>query len=354
MLNDRLRAVTRKRTLLFLLLSLAVASGFFAGRHRIRGLLQGAAKIDAQAFAANPQNYEGQYIELVGDESFDTGLSKVEGAKEKLVWNVIGLRINETIFAVKTKGSEGFTKTKGIVEQDTELHSRLLLSRFGRVVEQSDSPLKLASFNVDETGFSKVGVSISLALGLLALGFCLKFFLNSVGRLSNIDEHPLRQMLRAQGATPEDFAELDAQSAGTTSTEIPKVTFLPNWAITEKRIAADAFRYSHVTWLYGLRTKRRVNFIPAGSTYSTVIHTADGVKRSHDSRSKNKAAGMLEALSQRTPWAVQGHSDELEQAWKSDRDNFIRTVQSRVPQSFGSAFVTQSSVGSNAVLQQDF
>jgi hypothetical protein len=35
MLNDRLRAVTRKRTLLFLLLSLSVAGGFLAGRHKL-------------------------------------------------------------------------------------------------------------------------------------------------------------------------------------------------------------------------------------------------------------------------------------------------------------------------------
>lgn len=342
MLNDRLRAVTRKRTLLFLFLSLCVAGGFWAGRHKVRGLLLGPVKVDARAFARNPKSYEGQYVQLVGAESFDTGLSKVKGASNKLVWNVIGLRMNNTIVSVKTKGKEGFTTTKGIVESDSELYNRLLVSSFGRSLV-SDSSLKLVTFDVDETGFSKISVSISLALGLLALGFCLKFFLNSVGRLSNMAEHPLRQSLMAKGATAEDFAELDGQSAFTPSTKLPKVALLPNWAIMEKRIAADAFRYSNVVWLYGKRTKQRVNFIPAGSTYSTVIHTADGVTRTHDSRSKDKAASVLEALSQRTPWAAQGFSDELAEAWKSNRDNFIQTVQSHLPKQTAAHFEAPSS-----------
>jgi hypothetical protein len=100
-----------------------------------------------------------------------------------------------------------------------------------------------------------------------------------------------------------------------------------------------------VMWLYAKRTKQRLHFvIPIGSRYSTVIHTADGVTRTHDSRSKDKAAMVLGALVQRAPWAVQGHTEELSKAWKSDQATFIRTVQSRAPKTgsgrFGSASVS--------------
>jgi hypothetical protein len=346
MLNDRLRAVTRKRTLLFLVLTLCIAGGLIGGRHTVRGLLFGPVKVDAQAFADHPQNYVGQYVELIGAESFDTGLSKVTVASEKLVWNVVGLRVNDTIVAVKTKGKKGFTSTKGMVEIDNQLRNRLLVSSFGRSL-LLDSTLKLATFDINETAFDLGSVVIGVGLGFLALVFSLKFFLNSVRRLSNIAEHPLRQSLATNGATADDFIELDGESAFNPTAKLRKVTLLPNWAITEKHIAADAFRYSNVMWLYGKRTKQRLHFvIPIGSRYSTVIHTADGVTRTHDSRSKDVAASVLKALTHRTPWAVQGYSDELAAAWKDDRASFLQTVQSRAPKTVAGQFGSPLAPGS--------
>lgn len=330
MLNDRLRAVTRKRTLLFLFLTLSVAGGFFAGRHRLAGLVRGATTVEAKAFAANPKAYEGQYIELVGEESFDTGLSKVKGASDKLVWNVVGLLVDDQIVPVKTKkpADKGIVAFKGFVEADSELNNRLLVSSFGRSLA-TDSTVKLAAFDIDETSFSAIGISIAGVLGLLGLGLFLRQLLKSVHWLTNIDDHPVRQSLTTSGATAEDFAELDGTYAPTTTTKVGKVTLFPNWAVTEKRIVADAFRYSNIVWIYGKRTKQRVNFVPVGSTYSTVVCTADGLLRSLDGRSKNKADDVLTALSQRSPWAAQGFSEDLEAAWKSDKAAFAHAVLSR-------------------------
>jgi hypothetical protein len=328
MLNKRLRAVTFKRLLLFLALTLGALSMLGLGRFKISGLIRGPQKVSAEAFVANPAKYDGRLIKITGEASVDTGLVKVKGAKEKLIWNVIALTIGDKQVAVKSKKDSGFTTVEGIVEQDAELYSRLLTSRFGESIGGANLSNPILKYNIDTTSFSPFGVGILLAIGLLVLALTLKALFSSVLILSDVDRHPVRKSL-ALTTNAGELAELDGPEGTVPFEKVGRASFFTNWVIFEKKITADVFRFDEILWVYQKRTQSKVyGVIPAGTRYATVVCTRSGTAKEFDMK-KATCEQVLATLSQRAPWAFHGYSPEMENYWKNSRDALVQDVYQR-------------------------
>ncbi len=328
MLNKRLRVVTFRRLVLFLVLTLGALSMLWFGRFKISGLLRGPETVSAEAFVANPAKYDGHLIKLTGDASVDTGLVKVKGASEKLVWNVIALSVGDKQVAVKSKKDSGFTTVEGIVEQDEELYSRLLVSRFGKSISESNLVSPILRYNIDTTSFSLFGVGTLLAIGLLVLILTARALLKSALIMIDVDRHPVRKSL-ALTENPGELTELDGPEGAVPFIKEGPASFLQKWVIVERKITADVFRFDEILWLYQKRTKSKVyGVIPAGTKYATVVCTRSGAAKEFQ-MSKNKSERVLMAFSQRAPWAFQGYSVDLENYWKTNRDAMVQTVYQR-------------------------
>jgi len=104
---------------------------------------------------------------------------------------------------------------------------------------------------------------------------------------------------------------------------------LPNYIVIDKIYRYHVLYKAEIVWVYLLRTKHSVNFIPTGSTYEVIINVNDGrtfqVKCSREEESKE----LMEAIAKIAPFAIFGYSDELKAYWQTNPVGFINEVYFR-------------------------
>ena len=91
-----------------------------------------------------------------------------------------------------------------------------------------------------------------------------------------------------------------------------------------------------IVWAYKKVTKRSVNFIPTGKSYTAIIIGRHRQRIEH-SMSQKKVDALLTELASRVPWAVYGFNADLDNVWKKDPGGFVAAVDSRRQDCGGSA-----------------
>lgn len=102
-----------------------------------------------------------------------------------------------------------------------------------------------------------------------------------------------------------------------------KMTITTNWILMKTIFSFKAQKLENAIWAYKQITQHRTNGIPTGKSYSVRMWFKDGTSVDVSSRSDKKALEFISELEQLLPNAVFGHSDELDQLYKTDRDTFM-------------------------------
>jgi hypothetical protein len=102
------------------------------------------------------------------------------------------------------------------------------------------------------------------------------------------------------------------------------------WLIKKSLLTFDFVSASDICWVYGKNTKHYINFIPTHTTHSIEAKLRSGRTLS-DSLSAKKRDKELALLHRLAPWAFFGYSDELKNAWRKNRLDFVSAVDSRIP-----------------------
>lgn len=89
-----------------------------------------------------------------------------------------------------------------------------------------------------------------------------------------------------------------------------------------------AIKLDDVVWLYKSTVTHRTNGIKTGVNHSAKIYDIHGVEMDVGAKEK-VVAEILTHVYERAPWAVAGHSADIENAWKKDRPKFLRSVAER-------------------------
>lgn len=280
--------------------------------------------------ASGPFQY---WVNLEGKEMINTGvqyISKSDSGKETIEATYFVMPLGSRLLLVSVQGNQtdealpanvtGWLSEIGKEEnekvvQDIETSEPALKGMF--------LPYKLQTGNFRINGF--LGIGVGLVILAASLWGLVTFFL----RMANPDSHPIMQSLARFG--PLDFVvngiDMELSMPHTT---IGKLHLTKSWMVFEAPTKLVATRYEDVTWIYKYFLKQKYNGITVKTTYSAKVYDRFGVCCDFIAGRKEEIANqMLEAICQRTPWAVMGYSDQLEKIWKKDRQGFLAAVEQR-------------------------
>ena len=85
-----------------------------------------------------------------------------------------------------------------------------------------------------------------------------------------------------------------------------------------------------LTWVHAVHKQRKAGNVVTRATAELVYYDRTG-KRTvvNFEKDLNTVATLSAELRDRAPWAVHGHSDEIEAKWQKERDSFIHWIDQR-------------------------
>lgn len=180
----------------------------------------------------------------------------------------------------------------------------VIVTAFGLLIAASKNPIprSLGEWLV---------ILIGASLGLLAI----RNILLGCSRLNDHKKHPLWKLLSFWGRPEDVQQELDRA--------IEENSGL--WHFEQRFLCPSVCRLDDLIWIYAVRTKHSVNFVPTGTSMSVNFHDRHGQSFTV-SVLTDGIEGTIRRLSEQSPWAIVGHSTEVEEKWNSDRASLIAEV----------------------------
>jgi hypothetical protein len=284
-----------------------------------------AADLDAAEKAdTNSQAIARPYVTITGDKVLNTGVEEVttyDGIIKNVSAGYYALQIRDRILIVKSGKTPSTTVGGELGYMPFDVKSDLFPPGTDAADEAVFYPLLLDT-NYRESGWA--GAFWALLAEAL-FGF---FAFRSWRRLSGQVDHPAVIRAKAWGDIAVTSAEVERELEMAVKTRGRGWTLTQNYAVKNARLSFDLFRLDNLVWMYKKAIKRRVYFfIPAGTTYVAELNFSDG--HAGLVGKQNKVDEFLSVASARAPWAVKGHSDDLEKFYKSAHNSFVAEVMKR-------------------------
>ena len=161
------------------------------------------------------------------------------------------------------------------------------------------------------------------AIAGLAGGFELTAW---VQQQQDIKSHPTFKKLSIYGQ-PEIIAQSIEQEINTSNVIVyknPKIT--DAWLLHQAKHVLELGKLVDLVWIYFQTADSDFyGIIPLGTKYTVVCHDRHGDKIEIP-KTKERVLTLIEQIHTRVPWAIVGHTDELELLWIKDRADFIAVV----------------------------
>jgi hypothetical protein len=153
------------------------------------------------------------------------------------------------------------------------------------------------------------------------------FLVRGLQRLSDPTMHPIWERLARHGDVPMTVAAIERDlSAGAVDIG-GKVKLGRSWIIKPGR-GFTAMKIDDVVWLHKYTVTHRTNGIRTMVSHSAKIFDVHGTELDVSAKEQT-VVETLTRVFERAPWAVAGHSADIENAWKKDRPMFLRSVAER-------------------------
>jgi hypothetical protein len=264
------------------------------------------------------------YVTVTGDKVLNAGVEEVtttDGVIKNVSAGFYALRVGDRILIVKSGKTPSTTVGGELGSMPFDLKSELFPPGTDPADEAVFYPLLLDA-TYRESGYA------GAFWALLAEGLFGFFGFRSWRRLSGQVEHPAITRAKAWGDLAVTSAEVERELEMAVKVKGGGWTLTQNYAVKNARLSFDLFRLDNLVWVYKKATKRRVNFIiPAGTTYAAQLNFSDG--QAEVVGKQKKVDELLAMASERAPWAVKGHSDDLAKFYKSSRNSFVAEVMKR-------------------------
>jgi hypothetical protein len=268
------------------------------------------------------------YVTVDGSRSIDTGF-QMEHRRNGSVTstdNYLALDLGKRLLLVQSPDVVVSIKTSytGYLEtSDSEVQTKVIDD-----IEASDPALKgiFLPMQLTDSDFKFSGY-LGLVAAALVLGLSLWGIFGALQRSSDPGRHPIAKALGRFGDPSMAISAIDSELM----VDHPKVGNLhlaPTWLVHQQSAALSATRFEDIAWIYKLVTTHRTNGIRTGKTYTAQIWDRHGVAMIIPGK-EDLVNQMLNAVVQRAPWALAGHSAEIEQAWKSNRAAVVAAVDQR-------------------------
>lgn len=174
--------------------------------------------------------------------------------------------------------------------------------------------------------------------GALAAPVIMLAFLGlTLGRLVDFRRsRPVAALARFKVPVGQVVAAIDNELAtDDPRTPMSNILLTHSWLVHLQPFKLDLMHLDELAWVYASITRRYMYyFIPAGTTHYVRLGDRSGRLRQIQGK-KNTVPDTVVAIAQRVPWVFAGHSDELEQAFRRNRDAVIAAVDQRRQQMLG-------------------
>ena len=273
------------------------------------------------------------FCTITGDEVVESGLQRVSQTRrrgsekvvsEKVTADYLVLRDVDRLLIVKAPpgNTQRRTFTGALVDLPEEVRSKILEDVEDARVRTAFLPLML-----DATGFRGPGYW-GLGIGVPLLLLSLTNLVRTGLRSGDPQRHPTYRKLSAWGEPETIVAHLDQEMAGPDARTVAPCTISPSWLAREHAFGVDVMPLAEIAWAYIKKTEHRRGGVKTGDTYEACLNLRTGkplIFRAKEEQLKE----ILSAVCERVPWVVAGYSEELEQLWKTQREEFVAQVDRR-------------------------
>ena len=285
----------------------------------------------------SPDSLTRYYVSVEPDKVFKTGIQAVEQTfdeysnnveKEEVISDYFAISFDQKLLLVEAPAGRIPQRFTGaLVELSPDAKGQVVAKIMMKNPETKGAFLPVM---LDATDFRQPGY-IGFAIGgILLVLACWGLYQTRIWR-ANAERHPFMKQLARYGAPSELATKIDAEvAAGTGIVPMGSVTLTPSFLLISNPWGAKALPLKDVVWAYKRVVKRSVNFVPVGKTYSAVLHDRLG-KRIELRRfgGEQRTDHALISLRQQAPWVLVGYSQNLANAWRSERQQMVAAVDDR-------------------------
>jgi hypothetical protein len=314
--------------------AIAIVLGIFALSWRYYyNYFAGPFPADAAALAEieDPKAETRRLLAVHGERMVPTGLQEITVTRSKYTNREKSRRtsasfgalvLGKRLLLVKAPGeAEGTDWTGEIVPIPADIRARLMPSAEARA---AFLPYML------DGGRYRTGGTVGLVLCGLVLLFAGWSLRGALRRIADPSLHPIMVRLKVIGEPAALAARLDGELAtaqGPRAFGEAKIT--PSFLLRTSGLTLDVCLLDDIVWAHGKVTQHRTNGIPTGKTFAVIIHDRHRTTFELPCGKDEVLKAFLQELSGRAPWALFGHSDDLEKAWAKTPAEVIAAVERR-------------------------
>jgi hypothetical protein len=181
-------------------------------------------------------------------------------------------------------------------------------------------------FYLDTQGFRTNGYW-GIAIAALMIVLVVAFARPALSRLRDIETHPAVKRARLWGDPIGISVEAEREFNGQVRYKAAGLVLTDNYAFQKSFFTFNLYRFHDLLWAYKKVTQRRVNFIPAGKSYSALLHFYGG--NINFMAKEKRVEEVLQFSTGRAPWAVLGYSADLNKLFTKQVANFCAAVEAR-------------------------
>ncbi len=328
---NKIIARSNQRILIWSLIGIAilVAAGVLASNY-LYNFVSGPFTVDSSVLEkANSLNdLEQKWITVKGDDTLiDTGyqyVSTSDSGTETVEDYYLALPIGNKLLIVKSpKQLSTDTVTGGLWEMSSDEQEHVIndIAKDYPGVKDSFMPFVLDTASYRQPGF--IGLAVAAVILLLSLFGLFTW----ISRSSNPLNHPIMKGLKRFGDPQATAGQIEMEMVGDPVTA-GKLRFTRSWLFQATNTTFKAMRLNDVMWIHKQVTQRRTNGIPSGKSYAVMIYDRYGTIMTVPAKDK-QVDEMIQGVVNRAPWVIAGYNLDIQNMWKSNRQNFIATVDQR-------------------------
>ena len=276
---------------------------------------------------SDPEQAARYFVQVSGTRTVDTGVElyevRTENGKETgrtLKARYYAILAGSRYLVVKS-ATEPPNRAEGSLERiSPELDQHLFSS-----ARMQASRGRFYPYYLDTDSFRTPGYW-SIAVGLAALIVIVLVSRTAWRRIRDPRSHPLVQRASTWGELAAVSAEIERELAqkwrrqGSTS-------ITDHYLVNEAFYSLQVLRLDDLLWAYKKVIKKSVNFIPAGKDFVAVVNCIGGTM---EIKAKDPEVDeMLRYAASRAPWAVFGHTKDIEALFRKDAAAFAAIVMDR-------------------------
>ena len=270
------------------------------------------------------------YISVTGDKVVNSGLTETtkrtrNGGVESqsTTAEFMGLMVGSRILIVKARPGQRATSYKGeLVSLPGDVKDRIF-KRLDADIQAAFLPVMLDASEDYDDGLVALGIALLIPLSIAAWNL-----LKWRRRSSDPTRHPFVKALAKYGPLETIVPQVDAEVASGYTILGNSVTATKGWFLQCSFSAVKAMRTDDVLWAYMKRTKHSVNFIPTGTTFSSLIWDSRG-QNIETTGTEQQVLGLLTALANAMPWIIVGYDAKVQTQFRKDRNALAAVVAQR-------------------------